>query len=125
MLSLAMPVVMGIAMFALTRSPFSLLFVVMGPVMMVGGWNDNRRTRKRQLADESARFEDGFARLTAELAAKRPEELGGAAAGDAVGRGRHVRRAPSRRPALVAGDPSTGTSVPCGSGSARRRRGPS
>lgn len=75
MLSLAMPVVMGVAMFALTRSPFSLLFVVMGPAMMIGGWNDNRRTRKRQLADESARFEDGFGRLSADLAAKRPEEL--------------------------------------------------
>ena len=74
-LSLAMPMVMGIAMFAVTRSPFSLLFVVMGPAMMVGSWNDNRRTRKRQLADEAGRFEDGFGRLTSDLAAKRPDEI--------------------------------------------------
>ena len=74
-LSLVMPMVMGIAMFALTKSPFSLLFVVMGPVMMVGSWNDNRLTRKRQLADEAARFEDGFGRLANDLAAKRPEEV--------------------------------------------------
>ena len=42
-LAMMFPALMGLGMFALTRSPYSLIFVVMSPMMMLGNHIDQRR----------------------------------------------------------------------------------
>jgi S-DNA-T family DNA segregation ATPase FtsK/SpoIIIE len=73
-LSLAAPMVMGLAMFAITANPFSLLFIAMAPLMMVGSYVDNSRQRTRQLEAESASFEEELSALAAALSAEGPVE---------------------------------------------------
>lgn len=88
-LSLVAPVVMGLAMFFITKQPFSLLFVAMAPVMMAGSWVDGRSQRTKQLRSEAYDFESGMAELQGEL-----EEL--------RGRERAVRQAEAPAGAEVA-----------------------
>ena len=42
-LAMIFPALMGMGMFALTRSPYSLMFVVMSPMMMLGNYVEQRR----------------------------------------------------------------------------------
>ncbi len=46
-LAMMFPALIGLGMFALTRSPYSLIFVVMSPMMMLGNHIDQRRGGKK------------------------------------------------------------------------------
>ena len=46
-LAMMFPALLGLGMFAFTRSPYSLIFVVMSPMMMLGSYVDQRRGGKR------------------------------------------------------------------------------
>ena len=46
-LAMMFPALLGLGMFAFTRSPYSLIFVVMSPMMMLGSYIDQRRGGKR------------------------------------------------------------------------------
>ncbi|MCU1474144.1 FtsK/SpoIIIE domain-containing protein [Amnibacterium sp.] len=73
-LSLMAPMLMGMSMYALTRNAFSLLFIVMAPLMMIGSYVDGRSQRKKQLATDTARFETEFAACSTALIDHRPRE---------------------------------------------------
>ncbi len=59
-LALLMPVVMGGAMYAWTRSPLTLLFVAMSPILMLGNFISNRVDAKRKRKSDLANFEEGM-----------------------------------------------------------------
>jgi len=46
-LAMMLPALLGVGMFAFTRSPYSLIFVVMSPMMMLGNQIESRRGGKR------------------------------------------------------------------------------
>lgn len=57
------PVFMGAFMFSLTRSPFSLMFVVMMPLMATAGYLNRKWQQKKQLERQIENFEEGLASL--------------------------------------------------------------
>lgn len=50
------PVVVSLVMWAITQSPFALVFALLGPVVAVAGLADDRRTSRRRRRAEQARF---------------------------------------------------------------------
>ncbi|NTV38854.1 MAG: FHA domain-containing protein, partial [Demequinaceae bacterium] len=60
-IALVAPVVMGLSMYLITGRLMSLVFVVMSPMMIVGGFFDNRFTQRKQSA---AKLEEFRADLT-------------------------------------------------------------
>lgn len=67
-LALAMPLIAGGALFAVTRSPLSLIFVAISPVMMLGTWLTAWSTKRRKAAQDRARFTAQLERLKKRLA---------------------------------------------------------
>ena len=61
------PVVMGLAMWAVTRSPLSLLFAALGPLIAIGSLVDSRLQARRRARTEGARFDDELATALAEI----------------------------------------------------------
>ena len=55
-LSMAAPLVMGGVMFAVTRSPLSLMFVALSPILLLGNFLSTRGTRARKFRLDSAKF---------------------------------------------------------------------
>ncbi len=55
-LMVLLPVVMGVAMYLWTKSPWSLMFIAMSPLMAIGNFSTTRRQNKRRYADELAEF---------------------------------------------------------------------
>lgn len=51
------PVVASLAMWAITRSPFALMFAVLGPLVAIGSLIDSRWQGRRRLRRDLARFE--------------------------------------------------------------------
>ncbi|HEU4849975.1 MAG TPA: FtsK/SpoIIIE domain-containing protein [Terrimesophilobacter sp.] len=51
------PVVASVAIWAVTQSPFALVFALLGPVVAVAGLADARRQGRRRMREERARFE--------------------------------------------------------------------
>lgn len=76
-----LPVVMGGAMFLITRSAFSLIIMALSPAMAVSNWVSSRRSRRgqhveavRTYAERRARIEsDAYAALSEESLARRRE----------------------------------------------------
>lgn len=48
MLPLALPLLLGAALFLITKSSFSMVFLVLGPLLLLGNWIEKRRTQKQQ-----------------------------------------------------------------------------
>ena len=48
MLPLALPLLLGAALFLITKSSFSMVFLVLGPLLLLGNWIEKRRTQKKQ-----------------------------------------------------------------------------
>lgn len=61
------PLAMGIAMYMLTQSSMSLLFIALSPLMIVGTWFDARVTRRKQTRIQRREFQEGMAQAAAEL----------------------------------------------------------
>ena len=66
-LVMMMPLVAGGAMFAMTRSPFSLVFIALSPLMMLGNWIQTRSRGRRGKEDSLTRFSTQFSRLEERL----------------------------------------------------------
>ncbi len=66
-LSMIAPIVMGGAMFAITRSPMSIMFVALSPLLMLGNFIAGKTGRKRKFASDVAKFDDQLEALDATL----------------------------------------------------------
>ncbi|KQS17149.1 FtsK/SpoIIIE domain-containing protein [Frigoribacterium sp. Leaf186] len=73
-LAVVAPVIMGAVLFAVTRQVFSLLFIALSPVIMIGTWIDNRIQNKRRGRDERERFEESLAASRAHLEDERDRQ---------------------------------------------------
>jgi len=68
------PLVLGLAMALLTGRPSALLFVLLSPVMLLGGFLTHRRRERRGLRDAVARVESAIAALEPEIDRAHAEE---------------------------------------------------
>lgn len=75
MLAMLAPMMMGGVMFAITRSPMSLMMVAFTPLMMIGSWLDNLTSGRRKLKRELRQFIETLANEREELTASRAEEI--------------------------------------------------
>ncbi len=85
------PVVASVAIWAITRSPFALVFALLGPVVAVASLGDARRLLRRRRREEQSRFdrELAVARIAVDRAHEREREglrLRAPTAGDLVAR---------------------------------------
>lgn len=63
------PLLLGGLMFAMTHSPYSLLFVAMMPMMATAGYLNRKLQGKKQLERQITNFEDGLASLKRRVSA--------------------------------------------------------
>lgn len=70
----AAPVLAAGAIWAITQSPFVLLFAALGPIVALAGLLDGRRHNAVTLRRDSARFDAELTQLSAELDARHHEE---------------------------------------------------
>ena len=79
MLPLAMPVAMGLGMYAITKTPTMLMMMLMTPVMMVGNQVDTRKSGKvkfdDQVADLRTRLDKRQRDVAEALLAERAERI--------------------------------------------------
>ncbi len=66
-MALIAPIVLGLAMFFITKRPTSLIFVAMSPLMMIGGYVDNRFVQGKQLKVKSEEFAGALELTESEL----------------------------------------------------------
>ena len=76
LLAMLAPMMMGGVMFAVTRSPMSLMMVAFTPLMMIGSWVDSLTSGKRKLKRELRQFLETLSTERAELIELRAEEIG-------------------------------------------------
>jgi hypothetical protein len=105
------PVLLGVAMFVITKSPMFLLFTLLSPVLMLSSWLTERRQGKRSYRQQLADYKRDLAE-----AKKKITEAGPLGAPDAparrAGPGRRAgHRARSAPPAV--GAPAAGTPTGC------------
>ncbi|MGD9606096.1 MAG: FtsK/SpoIIIE domain-containing protein [Leucobacter sp.] len=75
LLAILAPMMMGGAMYFVTRSPMSLMMIAFSPLMMIGSWVDNLTSGRRKQKRERRAFEETLAREREELAALRQQEI--------------------------------------------------
>ncbi|RLK52380.1 FtsK/SpoIIIE domain-containing protein [Microbacterium telephonicum] len=73
-LAMIAPVVMGLALFFIMKSPMALVFVAASPLLMLGTWLTTRLQSKAQLDRDKQRFEQQITRLGARLERERELE---------------------------------------------------
>ena len=66
-ISLLAPLVMGVVLFAVTRSLMAIAFIALSPLLMVGMYIDTLMQTRKKLRDEQRRFADGLRALAANL----------------------------------------------------------
>ncbi|WP_144764015.1 FtsK/SpoIIIE domain-containing protein [Curtobacterium sp. 9128] len=74
-LAILAPIVLGAVLFLVTRQPYTLIFIALSPVIMIGTWIDQRVQVKRRKRDERQRFEASLADVRTRLAAEREREV--------------------------------------------------
>ncbi len=74
MLMLVAPVMMGAVMFAVTRSAYSLIFMAMMPLMLIGGWVDQKREAKANLAEAIEQFRGAVTEFRRQMSARQQLE---------------------------------------------------
>ncbi|WP_285115725.1 FtsK/SpoIIIE domain-containing protein [Leifsonia sp. fls2-241-R2A-40a] len=74
LIAMITPLLLGGAMFALTRQPSTLLFILLSPVMLIGTYLSGRTRGKRKLKKQTAIFEERLAALSAQLEQERRAE---------------------------------------------------
>lgn len=75
MLAMLAPMMMGGALYLITRSPMSLMMVAFSPLMMIGSWIDNTLGSRRRRKQEMRRFLETLACEREELASLRAKEI--------------------------------------------------
>ena len=71
------PILMGGVLYLVTKSLFSILFIAMSPMMMLGSVMEQRILGKRSLAEAIAAFHEALARLRDDLTSAREAEVVG------------------------------------------------
>lgn len=61
LLAMAVPLVMGVVMFVLTRNAMSIVFVALSPLLMIGNWVNERIRMKRDTKIAATNFRAGMA----------------------------------------------------------------
>lgn len=74
-LAILAPIVLGAVLFLVTKQPYTLIFIALSPVIMIGTWIDQRVQVKRRKRDERQRFEESLADTRTRLAAERDREV--------------------------------------------------
>jgi S-DNA-T family DNA segregation ATPase FtsK/SpoIIIE len=74
-LALIAPVVMGAVLFLATRQIYTLLFIAMAPIILLGTWFDNRIQARRKGRAENERFDAAIVDLEKSLAEEREREI--------------------------------------------------
>lgn len=96
---LALPMVMGLALLATSRSPYTLVYMLAWPIMGLGGWMQQRRKANRDFAEDVAAWrldlEDAIRRVDVQAVAQRER-----AAEDYPDHPALVPRVTNREPAL-------------------------
>ncbi|WP_028281508.1 FtsK/SpoIIIE domain-containing protein [Arthrobacter sp. H5] len=64
---LVAPILMGGIMFSITRSPFSLIFILMMPMILIGTYFDRRMTEKKALKEAIEQFRSAMAFFRSDL----------------------------------------------------------
>ena len=75
LLAMIAPILMGGAMFYISRQPSSLLFIAMSPIMLVGNFFTGKTREKRRLKKAIGKFDVHLASLTTQLEEERVKEL--------------------------------------------------
>ena len=75
MLAVVAPVVMGTVLFVVTQQIYSLIFIALTPVIMLGTWIENRSQNRRRYRDDSARFDRSMAATRNTLMDLRSQEV--------------------------------------------------
>ncbi len=73
-LAMLVPIIAGVAMYLVTRSMLSIVFVAMSPLLMLGTWVTSASARRKKKKEDRARFEMQLERLAARLAAENEKE---------------------------------------------------
>lgn len=73
-LAMVVPLIAGVAMFAVTRSALSIVFVAMSPLLMLGTWFTARSTKRKKVKEDRARFDQQLQRLSTRLENENAEE---------------------------------------------------
>ena len=68
LIAMIAPLVMGVVLYAFTRSLLSILFIGLSPLLMIGNWVDNRIANRRLEREGEAAFTESVAVLRAEIA---------------------------------------------------------
>jgi S-DNA-T family DNA segregation ATPase FtsK/SpoIIIE len=66
-LAMMFPTLMGMGLFAFTQSPYSLMFVLMSPMMMLGNYVEQRRGAKKDFASLMADFREDLEIVTTQI----------------------------------------------------------
>ena len=66
-LAMMVPALMGMGLFAFTRSPYSLMFVLMSPMVMLGNHIEQSRGGKKDYARQMREFRDDLGILAAKI----------------------------------------------------------
>jgi S-DNA-T family DNA segregation ATPase FtsK/SpoIIIE len=68
LIAMIAPLVMGVALYAFTRSLLSILFIGLSPLLMIGNYIDNRIQNRRAMREAERSFGDAVRQLRDELA---------------------------------------------------------
>lgn len=74
MISALVPLLMGVGVFAVTGNPFSVVFVLFSPLMLVGGYFQNKRWARQSLEEAVRNFRANLADLVVDLRTEADEE---------------------------------------------------
>lgn len=66
-ISVLAPLIMGLILFAVTRSMLAVVFIALSPLLMVGMYIDTKLQARKRHAHEANRFADGLRALAADL----------------------------------------------------------
>lgn len=72
--ALLTPILMGGVLFAITKSPASLIFVLMSPLMLIGTWVESKTTGRRSHRRQVAAFHSELDKLGAHLSERHEVE---------------------------------------------------
>lgn len=73
-LAMVVPIIAGVAMFLVTKSMLSIIFVAMSPLLMLGTWVTAASTKRKKKKEDRARFDAQLERLAARLATENLHE---------------------------------------------------
>lgn len=71
---LVAPILMGAVMFGVTKSLFSVIFMAMMPLMMIGSWLDQKANAKRDLKESIVQFRGAIAEFRRQMTQRQQVE---------------------------------------------------